>query len=171
MNKRWLIYCLIGLVFGVVDWYYLDLLAHFSWGQLGESPLVIPIIIALNYGIWFVPVLPIAIYEVHRSKSARLSAVAGITVWSSAIFSYYTYYTALLAFWGLPHMDYLLIFGKRSPTFWQDWARVFQKVILSQFFEWVIIAVIGGGIVGLVASRVYFYWLGRRTKVLSPEAR
>lgn len=171
MNKRWLIYCLIGLVFGVVDWYYLDLLAHFSWGKLGKSPLVIPIIIALNYGIWLVPVLPIAIYQVHRSKSARLSAVAGITVWSSAIFSYYTYYTALLAFWGLPHMDYLLVFGRRSPTFWRDWARVFQKIILSQFLEWIIIAVIGGGIVGLVASRVYFYWLGRRTKVLSPEAR
>jgi len=166
MNKRWLIYCLIGLAFGVVDWYYLDSLAHFPWGQLGESPVVIPIIIALNYGIWLVPVLPIAIYEVHRYKSARLSAVAGITVWSSAIFGYYTYYTALLAFWGLPHMDYLLVLGKRSPTFWQDWARVFQKVILSQFLEWIIIAVIGGGIVGLIASRVWLCWLGRRTRHL-----
>lgn len=171
MKKRWLIYCLIGLVFGVVDWYYLDLLAHFSWGQLGESLLVIPIIIALNYGIWLVPVVPIAIYEVHRSRSTRLSAVSGITVWSSAIFSYYTYYTALLAFWGLPNMDYLLVIGEHPPTFWQDWAIVFQKVILSQFLEWIIIAVIGGGIVGLIASRFYFYWLGRRTKVLSPEAR
>lgn len=170
MNERWLVYCLIGLVFGVVDWYYLDLLTHISWGQLGESPLVVPVIIALNYGVWLVPVVPIAIYETRRHKLALPSALASVTVWSSAIFGYYTYYTALLAFWGLPHMDYLLVFGERSPTFWQDWAKVFWKVILSQFLEWIIIAIVGGSIVGFIASRSYIYWIGRRTKISSAEA-
>ena len=61
MKKRWLLYSLIGLAFGLIDWYYLDLLAHFPWGSLGQSPLVIPIIIAMNYGIWLVPVVPIAL--------------------------------------------------------------------------------------------------------------
>ena len=33
--KRWYIYAGAGLVFGVIDWFYLDWLAHISWGSLG----------------------------------------------------------------------------------------------------------------------------------------
>ena len=164
MKKRWLLYSLIGLAFGLIDWYYLDLLAHFPWGSLGQSPLVIPIIIAMNYGIWLVPVVPIAIYETRQSKSTACSAAASVVVWGSAIFSYYAFYTALLAIWGLPQMDYLLIFGEHSPTFWQDWAKVFQKLILNQFIEWIIVAIIGGSITGLITSRLYQYAKKKREK-------
>jgi hypothetical protein len=46
---------LIGLIFGIIDWFYLDWLAHISWGNLGQTILVVPIILAMNYGIWLVP--------------------------------------------------------------------------------------------------------------------
>lgn len=50
-KKRWLIYASVGFLFGIADWYYLNLLAHFPWGKLQNNPIVIPIIILLNYGI------------------------------------------------------------------------------------------------------------------------
>ena len=53
-KKRWLFYGFVGFLFGIADWYYLNWIAQFSWGELGNSLLVIPLIIALNYGIWLV---------------------------------------------------------------------------------------------------------------------
>jgi hypothetical protein len=164
MKNRWFVYSLIGLLFGIIDWYYLDLLSHFTWGRLGQSPLVIPLIIIFNYGIWLLPVVPIAIYEVHRSKSTARSAAASVVAWGCAILSYYAYYTALLAFWGLPNMDYLLFFRVHSPTFWADWAKVFKELILNQFIEWTIVAIIGGSIIGLLTSRLYLYVLKKQGK-------
>ncbi len=36
MHKRWLIYIAIGLLFGILDWYFLDLLAS-ALTALGEN--------------------------------------------------------------------------------------------------------------------------------------
>jgi hypothetical protein len=130
-QKRWLIYPLVGLIFGVIDWYYLDLLAHFPWGEIGNNPVVVPIIIALNYSIWLVPVLPITIYETRMSLSAFRSALAGTVCWSASILSYYSFYALLLAFWGLPNMDHLLLLGDKPAGFWQEWKIAFQKIIFS----------------------------------------
>jgi hypothetical protein len=47
MNRlkwRFLLYILTGLAFGVIDWFYLNWLAHISWGSLEQSILVVPII-------------------------------------------------------------------------------------------------------------------------------
>lgn len=38
-RHRFLLYALIGLIFGIIDWFYLSWLAHVSWGSLGESIL------------------------------------------------------------------------------------------------------------------------------------
>ena len=102
VKKRLLTYCFVGSIFGVIDWYYLDLLANFPWGPLGEKLIIIPIIITLNFGIWLVPVLGVSIYEVYQSKSVWLSTLSGIIIWVCSILGNYTYYTALLSFWGLP---------------------------------------------------------------------
>jgi hypothetical protein len=146
--------CPVGLIFGVIDWYYLDLLAHFPWGEIGNNPVIVPIIIALNYGIWFVPVLPVTIYETRVSSSSSRSALAGAVCWSASILSYYSFYTLLLAFWGLPNMNHLLIMGDKPAGFWQEWTIAYQKIILSQVLEWLPIALIGGSLVGLVIWRI-----------------
>lgn len=148
MKKRLLTYCFVGLIFGVIDWYYLDLLANFPWGPLGEKLIIIPIIITLNFGIWLVPVLGVSIYEVHQSKSVRLSTLSGMAIWVCSILGYYTYYTALLSFWGLPHMEYMLISQEHHAEYWQDWFETFKAVILYQFLEWLPIAIVGGGVIG-----------------------
>ena len=147
-KRRFLLYALIGFVFGIIDWFYLDWLAHLSWGSLGESILVVPIIIAMNYGIWVVPIIPVVVYEARRAQRIRNPMLAGMVTWSCAIFSYYFYYAALLSLGKLVHLEHFNIFGDKDETFWYYYWQMFKGIILGQFFEWVIIAVIGGGVMG-----------------------
>jgi hypothetical protein len=153
-KKRWFIYGLSGILFGVIDWYYLNLLGRFPWGNLGNSLFIVPVIIVLNYGIWLLPVLPITIHESRVSRSALRSALAGALCWSCSIISYYFFYTLLLAFWGLPNMEHLLILGSKQVGFGQEWNTAFREIILNQVFEWLPIAIIGGSLIGLIV-----WWL------------
>lgn len=169
LHSRYLRYLLIGLVFGIVDWYYLVGLGRFPWQNiLGDATvpwIAIPLIIGLNYGIWLVPVIPIAIFEVRRSQSVLRAAMAAVLTWCAAIFAYYAYYTLLLTFVGLPNMDFLLFGNRQSPTYWSDWMKVFNRVILAQFAEWVVVAVVGGAIVGAGCAGLYGWWTRRRALV------
>jgi hypothetical protein len=164
MRKRWLIYIAIGLIFGIVDWYFLDLLASLL-DRLGQDEtlfeaayarlLIIAVFMSWNYGIWLVPVVPTAIYEVKRSQSLRKAALAAVVVWAAAILSYYAYYTFLLMFVGLPNLDFMLFSNRQSLTYWTDWWPPFQRAVLSQFIEWIGIAVISGALVGTFSAYLY----------------
>ena len=166
MNKtrhRFLLYALIGLFFGMIDWFYLNSLAHISWGSLGESILVVPIIIGMNYGIWLVPIIPAVIYEARHAQRIRNSMFAGMLTWSCAIFSYYAYYGILLSLGKLPHLEHLNIFGNKDETFWYYYWQMFKGIIIGQFFEWIIIAISGGGIIGALI----FWFLRKKAHVLT----
>ena len=152
-GRRFLLYAFIGLIFGIIDWFYLDWLEHISWGSLGESALVVPIIIVMNYGIWLVPIIPVAIYETMRAETVRYPILAGILTWSCAIFSYYVYYAILLSLGKLIHLEHLNIFGDKTATFWYYYWQMFKGIILGQFLEWIIIAVIGGASIGALSFR------------------
>ncbi len=165
MRKSWRIYVLIGLCFGILDWYFLDLLASLGKNQalnesINQAPvyisiLVVIIIVSLNYGIWLVPVIPAAIYETKRSKSVRSAAISAVIVWAAAMVSYYGFYAILLMFVGLPNLDFMLFSNRVSTQYWIDWWPMFQKLILGQFLEWIVIAVICGSIVGTLSAYVY----------------
>lgn len=154
---RFLFYALLGLVFGIFDWFYLAWLAHISWGQLGDSILVIPIIIAMNYGIWLLPVIPIEINEARLSEKRFFPVLAGILTWSSALFSYYLYYAILLSYGKLTNLEHLSVFGDRSLSLWPEYWRMFDRIILSQFLEWIIIAILGGAVTGAL-----IHWMVRK---------
>ena len=132
----------------MIDWFYLDWLAHLSWGSLGESRLVVPIIIGMNFGIWLVPIIPMEIYESRVAEKNIYSMFAGILTWSCAIFSYYVYYAIMLSKGILFNLEHLNVFGDKYATFWPEYWQMFNRIILSQFFEWIIIAIIGGAITG-----------------------
>jgi len=169
MNKnksRFFFYALIGLIFGIIDWFYLDWLANISWGSLGESILVIPIIIAMNYGIWLVPIIPVVMYEARHSEKIRYPMFAGMLTWSCAIFSYYLYYAVLLSLGKLVHLEHLNIFGDKYATFWPEYWSMFNRIILSQFLEWIIIAVIGGATMGALS-----FWLIHRKSKTNMRSR
>jgi hypothetical protein len=168
MKKRFAIYITVGVLFGILDWYYLNGLANFQWGSLGESILVIPIILFLNFGIWLLPVAAVAIYEERRSFSLHRAAFSGAVVWTCAITSYYLYYTILLAFFGLPHMEHLLFINRNDPAFLSEWSIAFKRIILAQFLEWIGIALVGGGIVGFLSAKID---IGIRKRNLSADTR
>ncbi len=118
LQRRFLLYAIVGLIFGINDWFYLDWLAHISWGRLGETILVIPIIIVRNYGIWLVPIIPVAIYEARHRQRIHNPMLAGMLTWSCALSSYYAYYGILLSLGKLPHLEHLIIFGNKDEKFW-----------------------------------------------------
>jgi hypothetical protein len=178
--RRWLFFIVIGLFFGVMDWYYLDGLSSFlAWfgshsNMNNAAPVVqllgIAMIVILNWGFWLVPVIPVAIYESKRSRSIGLAALSAITVWSFAILSYYGFYTILLLFWGLPNLDFMLFSNRNSTTYWQDWKPVFQRLITNQFLDWILVALIGGAIVGAMTGILHRYLIQRRSKLVKMQA-
>jgi hypothetical protein len=164
--KRWYFYALTGLIFGIFDWFYLDWLSRGLGPNLGENPfIVIPIILGLNYGIWLVPIIPVTLYEANRAKTIKSPIIAGILTWSCAILSYYTFYAVLLSFGKLPNLEHLNIFNGNFHSVRPEYWRMFNRIILFQFLEWIPIAVIGGGVTGVIA-----WWLIRRFKHQKPES-
>jgi hypothetical protein len=153
--KRWYFYALIGLIFGVFDWFYLDWLSRGLGPNLGENPfIVIPILLGLNYGIWLVPIIPVTLYEANRAKTIKTPIFAGILTWSCAIFSYYAYYAILFSLGRLPNLEYFNIFNHDFSEVRATYWRWFNQIILFQFLEWIPIAVIGGGVTGAIACWV-----------------
>lgn len=153
--KHWHVYILVGLIFGIFDWFYLDWLARGLGPQLGDNPfIVIPVIIGLNYGIWLLPIIPVVIYESGQADSVKSPILAGILTWCCALFSYYTYYAVLLSFGKLPHLAHLNFFGTRYDGYWDEFGRMFIYLILQQFLEWLPVAIIGGSV-----TAVFFWWL------------
>jgi len=165
---------MVGLLFGIIDWYYLDLLQsflNFVDGRINlfdASPIFqflgIAVIVVLNWGFWLVPVFPVAFYESRRSDSIGLAALSAVVVWSLAVLSYYGYYIILLLFWGLPNLEFMLYSNRNSGTYWQDWTPLFQRLILNQLYEWIPIALVGGVLVGAFTNVILRLHKNRRRR-------
>ncbi len=175
MKKRWITYFLTGLIFGAGYWHYFSITAMFFnkitvniglFNTVWEL-LLLPAALLIYFGIWLFPAILPAVYEFRCSTSLRFSVLAVVTVWVSAVLGYYVNYLAMLAIFGLPHMEYLLIFGQRTPTFWQDWAHIFPKLIFFKFLKWTVVSVFVGGIAGLITSSVYSSLSKKGYKILS----
>jgi DNA-binding CsgD family transcriptional regulator len=168
MKKRWMIYLFSGLIFGVGYWHYFSLTARLLNGvssSTGSGWLLILALI-IYFSVWLIPAAAPAMYEFQRSSSLRLSVLAVVTVCVSAVLGYYANYLVMLAIFGLPNMEYLLIFGQRSATFWQDWAAVFPRLIFYNCLKWAAVGIIGSGIAGLVTGSVYAAVSKRNFRVL-----
>lgn len=174
MKNRLLMYFLGGLLFGAAYWHYLGItgriLSRISIDE--ENPLAIWLSLStaflIYFGVWLIPTILPTFYEFRRSRKINLSVAAVIMVWISAVVGYYTNYVALLAFVGLPHMEYYLIFGQQGPTFWRDWAELFPKLILLKLLKWTVIGTVVGGFAGLVTSSLYSFWI-RKTNTILPS--
>jgi hypothetical protein len=172
-QKRWLIYVLLGLGFGIVDWYFLALLASITKSQaflrmpdFVHLPLLI-ILMVFNFGVWLIPAIPIAIFETKHSHSWLHAAFAAILVWSMALVGYYVYYAFLLMFFGLPNLNFMLFSNHQSPTYWADWWPPFKRLIVDQLIEWIVIAIIGGAIVGIASWYLQDVVSKKQTKCVS----
>ncbi len=147
-KRRWVIYIFIGIMFGIFDVYYQALTANRS------SSLVIGLVIAC--GIWLVPAIPVDLYEAKISQSRLKSAAANVLTWSAAVFSYYLYIAFTLIFIGQAARPELHISNLNTdPYYWSNLASLLVGDVLGGAAEWMIIAVIGGFIVGLLVSSIY----------------
>ena len=122
-----------------------------------KSFIVIPIILGLNYCIWLVPIIPVTLYEARRANTIKNPIFAGILTWSCAILSYYAYYAMLLSLGRLPHLEHLNVFGQDFQSLQTEYWRIFKRIILFQFLEWIPIAVIGGRLTGAI-----IWWILQR---------
>jgi hypothetical protein len=173
MKNRLFSYFLAGLVFGVLFWFYLEIVDRFmNTFRINEENALavwtfITIEFLLVFGVWLIPTLFPIRREFQLSKKVSLSVVAVIVSWVSAVFGYYLTFVVLLAFIGLPHMEYYLVFGQHGPTFWQDWAKLFPSLILFKFLQRAVIGAVIGGFVGLLISSFYSLWI-RKTYTKLP---
>ena len=169
MKNRLLSYFSIGLIFGVLFWFYLEVVERLmnTFKIDEEYPLAIWTFISIEFllvfGVWLIPTLLPMRYEFLRSRKVSLSVMAVIVSWISAVLGYYFIYFVLLAFIGLPNMEYYLVFGQHGPTFWQDWVELFPRLILFKFLQWAVIGAVIGGFAGLVTSYIYSLWIKTRT--------
>lgn len=169
--KRWYVYILIGLAFGVLDWFFLQWLADGLGPGLvevfGENPfIIIPFIVGLNYGIWLVPIIPVVIFETRQANSIKTPILAAALTWTCALFSYYAYYAVLLSYGRLTNLEHLNVFGDRFDGFWGEYWRMFNRIILFQFLEWLPVALIGGTIIAAV-----FWWVLHKQKQSSKKSQ
>jgi hypothetical protein len=160
MKRRWLIYIVVGILFGVFDFYFLNFIPHWSidsrfWGQI--------VGIALTFGIWLVPIAPIILYEARVSRSRVLPAVASSLTWCISVIFYYLTNVVQLAI-GSPMQPYLRISNHNSPYFWHNWGSLLETYILEHIVEWVVVAVVGGFIIGFLVSFIYLLFF--RNKVI-----
>ena len=148
MKKRWLIYLLIGVLFGIFDIYYQ------TWTQplfpltpFGNIALVVAVL-----SVWLVMVIPIAIREAKASRSVWLAAAASAFSWSVSIISYYLFMGVKLILIGQPAREEMHISNRADPYYWSNVKSFFLGDFLGGVGEWILVALIGGCLVGLVAG-------------------
>jgi hypothetical protein len=153
MKKPWSLCILVGVLFGIFDFYYQELTqgivtSWFLW-------------FLVAWGIWLVPVLPIIIHTARVSQSKLTSAFAGIATWCTSVISYYVYLMIKLVLIGQATRPELQISNYRDPFYWSNLKSVFSGEVLGGILEWILIAAVGGGIVGFSVSFLYLLFKKR----------
>jgi hypothetical protein len=147
MKKRWFICILVGVLFGIFDFYYQEL----TQGIVTSSLLWF----IVAWGIWLMPVIPIVLYAAKASQSKLISTLASIVTWCTAVISYYVFLMMKLIFIGQATRPELYITNYKDPFYWSNLKSVFLGDVLGGIIEWILIAAVGGGIVGFSVSFIY----------------
>ena len=147
MKKRWLIYVLIGVLFGVFDFYYQE----FTQNLITSTKIWF----VVAWSVWLVPVIPIVLYEAKISKSLVKSVFANILVWSVSVISYYMYIPIKLVFIGQSTMLEFYISNYRSEFYLSNLKLLIWGLISEDAPEWLLVAILGGLIVGFCISFSY----------------
>lgn len=147
MKKRWAVYILVGVLFGVIDFYYQEHTSGFA------TSTAMWFVVA--WGIWLVPAIPVVIYESKVSGSRSMSALANVLTWGVSVISYYLYMFFKLVFIGQASMQFLHISNRHEPNYLSNIKSIFWGDVKDGIFEWIGIAVIGGFITGGLISHIY----------------
>jgi DNA-binding CsgD family transcriptional regulator len=175
MKNRLFCYFLAGLLFGAIYWFYGNItnilnglpLPDYDYWQIWLS---LSITFVIDYGVWLFPAIVPAVVEYRHSQKMSSSVMAVVVVWVSTVFGYSLSYVIVLAFIGLPQMEYLLVFNEHSPDFWQHWMAIFRTLILADLLKGVVISIFVGGATGLLSTALYSYWMKKTGMVLPVQS-
>jgi len=166
MKKRWRIYIIIGVLFGVFDFYYQELTAGlFDSTSTSIWPFVEMVIVACS--IWLVPVIPIIIYESKVLESRIKSAIATVVTWSASIISYYIYMELKVIFIGQKSLPFMHISHSKESYYWNNVKSMLLGQVKAGIIEWIGVAVIGGFITGFLISAIYLRL--RKTRISTSD--
>ena len=155
-KNRWFVYALLGIVFGIVDFYYQGLVQG-----IGNNTLLIFMVLV----IWVVIVIPVAINEAKITRSAWKAALASTFTWVLSVISYYLFMMVKLMFIGEPGRPELHITSRTDPYYWDGVKSVMQYDILGGITEWVLVAIIGGTVIGYLIGLIYLKTISQKLDV------
>lgn len=175
MKNRLSYYVVSGLLFGAAYWFYFSASAKFFNHLVTPEEdywsvwWILSLTFLVSFGVWLFPATIPAMVEYRHSQRVGLSALSVVIVWVSAVCGYFISYVVMLALFGLPQMEYLLIFNEHTPDFWRNWRAIFYTLILSDLVTWVVISLFVGGISGLLSGTLYAYWF-KKTQLATLSA-
>jgi hypothetical protein len=147
MNKnRWLYYIFFGILFGIFDFYY-----QRPVQSIKNNLLLIFVILV----VWLFLAVPVAINEVKVTGSPWKAALASMVSWMVAVISYYLYMTFKLVFIGEPSRPEMHISNRADPYFWDNIKNHLLGDVLGGVGEWILVAIIGGIVVGHLTAKIY----------------
>jgi len=149
MKKRWMVYILIGFLFGIFDFYYQE----FTESLITSSTMWF----LVAWSVWLVPAIPIVLYEAKKSQDIIKSIFANILVWSVSVISYYMYIPFKLVFIGQSSMQHFYISNYKNKFYLSNLKSLILGLISEDIPEWLVIAVLGGLVVGFCVSFSYLY--------------
>ena len=145
-KNRWLAYVLIGLAFGVIDFYY-----QIPIQKVNNSLLLI----FLALVIWIVVAVPVAIYETNVTRSAWKAGFAAAFTWAVAVVFYYLFMLIKLMFIGEPSRSEMNFSNRGVPYYWENVKYVLRYDVLGGMDEWLVVAIIGGFVIGFLIGVIY----------------
>lgn len=149
--KRYYAYLIVGLIFGLADWYFVDWInAQLSSPEITSAKIRTALKLA-NVLVWLAPIVPVLIYETRRAANPWQPMLAGALVWSAAIVAYYSLYAWLLSQGRIVGWEHLSIHLGSEKGFWVDFWSVARVTFLKEFRDWIWVALVGGGGMGLSA--------------------
>ncbi len=137
---------MLGVVFGVLDWYVPELLL-----PLNRHP-VFPFLL---YGVWLAVAVLAVIPAARRHERPSVFGRSVLVVWTSAVLAYYAYYAALIGLVGLPQLDQFHLSQRGVEGFGGRWWMLLQTTLVPGVVEWTPVALIGGYVVGWMMGTVW----------------
>ena len=101
-------------------------------------------------GVWLAFVVPIAVREAKTSHSVWVVAASCAFTWSVSVVAYYLFMAVNLIFIGELSRAEMHISNNSDPYYWTNIKNFFTQDFLSSVGEWIVVALVGGSLVGLV---------------------
>ncbi len=152
---RFICYAIIGVAFGVLNWFFLDQVGGWTnaitgWGAgpRPANPLLDDLTQWSGLALWLVPTLIVILLEIGASRRPALSALGVTLLWFAANVTYYLIYVGKLVLGsGGPQLGVRLDEG--WATYWHGVAQLrLHQMVGQDFVLWSTVALVGGPIIG-----------------------